>query len=84
MSPRKVEDFWYWIPRILGLVAVLGLISKASVKVERLERKVTQVEINTWDLTLLKGVYHAVYPNVYDSVLDRQIKEIGPRPMEAR
>lgn len=72
----------YWIPILGFLAAVVAAIARTAVRLDHVEQRVSHVPATEWDLALLKGFAHATRPMVYDSVMDRLIRESGPRPQE--
>jgi hypothetical protein len=72
----------YWISIIGFLAAVAAAIAHTAVRLDHVEQRVSHVPATEWDLALLKGFAHASRPMVYDSVMDRLIRERGPRPQE--
>lgn len=79
---RNEKDLGYWLPRIIGLVTILGFIASASIRVKDAERKTLLIPGVKWDLVLIKSMLRAVDPARYDSVMNNQVQTVGPRPEE--
>lgn len=78
----KEKAIWYWIPRVIGLVAILSLLAGATIRINDAERKTKQIPGVKWDLALLKQLLRAYNPQAYDSVMNSQVQIYGPRPGE--
>ena len=80
----KEKGIGYWLPIILGIVALLGVIAKGSVRLDSVERKANRITAVEWDAALIKSFAHGLRPTLFDSVLNDQIKQYGPRPVEEK
>jgi len=80
----KEKGLSYWIPIAAFLATIAAVIARGAVRLDHVEQRVSQLPAAEWDLALLKGVAHAAQPAVYDSVLDRLIRERGSRPQEEK
>lgn len=79
---KQEHPFWYWIPRLTGLLVLIGLFTAATIRASDAERKTKQIPGVRWDLSLVKSLLNAANPHLYDSVLSAQVKIYGPRPTE--
>lgn len=77
---QKEKGLAYWIPIVLGTVAVVGVVARGSVRLSDTERKTERIPGMEWDLLLVKSMLSAINPAKYDSVLTAQVRVYGQRP----
>jgi len=81
---QKEKGLAFWIPVVLGIIALLGFWADASVRLSDAERQTKNIPGMEWDLLLLKSFLSAVNPTKYDSVLTVQVRIYGQRPESER
>jgi len=84
IESRREKGLAYWIPIILFLATVAAIIARGAVRLDHVEQRVSRVPATEWDLALLKDFARASKPAVYDSVMDRLIRDRGSRPQEEK
>lgn len=76
----KEKGMAYWIPVVLGMIALVGVLARGSVRLADNERKTERIPGMEWDLLLVKSMLSAISPTKYDSVLNTQVRIYGQRP----